>query len=100
MHSHAGAWERDGTGDRMKPLALLLLSLSLLLGTMLTHYILTDRTTPNKALSQLVAVTGLDTPALGSAWYAPRLLSRQSQARNPAYPELAPIVRSEYVYAY
>ena len=84
----------------MKSLALLLLVLTLFLGIMLTHYTLTDRTTPNKALSQIVAVTGLDTPALGVAWYAPRMLSRQSQARNLAYPELDPIVRSEYVYAH
>ncbi len=84
----------------MKSLALLLLVLTLFLGIMLTHYTLTDRTTPNKALSQLVAVTGLDTPALGSAWYAPRLLSRQSHAHNPAYPELEPVLRSEYVYAH
>ncbi len=84
----------------MKSLALLLFVLSFLLGTMLTHYILTDRTAPDKVLSQIVAVTGLDTPALGVAWYAPRLLSRQSQARNPAYPELEPVLRSEYVYAH
>ena len=84
----------------MKPLALLLFVLSFLFGAMFTHYTLTDRTASNAAISQLVAVTGLDTPALGVAWYAPRMLSHQSQARNPAYPELAPIVRSEYVYAH
>ena len=84
----------------MKALASLLLGLSFFLGAMLTHYTLTDRTTLDKALSQLVTVTGLDTPALGVAWYAPRMLSRQSQAHNPAYPELDPIVRSDYVYAH
>ncbi len=84
----------------MKPLALLLFGLSLLLGAMLTHYTLTDRSASNAAISQLVAVTGLDTPALGVAWYAPRMLSRQSQARNPAYPELEPVLRSDYVYAH
>ena len=84
----------------MKSLFFLLFGLILLLGTMLTHYTLTDRTTPNKALSRIVAVTGLDTPALGVEWYAPRMLNRQSQARNLAYPELNPIIRSEYVYAH
>jgi len=84
----------------MKKLLYLLTALIALFGTMLTHYTLADRTTPDAALIQLVAVTGLDTPALGVAWYAPRLLRRQSQARNPAYPELTPIVRSDYVYAH
>ncbi len=84
----------------MKSLFFLLLGLILLLGTMLTHYTLTDRTAPDAPISQLVVVTGLDTPALGVEWYAPRLLGRQSEAHNPAYPELDPIVRSDYVYAH
>ena len=84
----------------MKPLALLLTGLTLLVAAMLIHYTLTDRTASDAAISQLVTVTGLDTPALGVEWYAPRMLSRQSQARNPAYPELDPVLRSDYVYAH
>jgi len=81
-------------------LVYLLTGLIALFGTMLTHYTLTDRTTPDAALTQLVAVAGLDVPAYGAAWYAPRSLRRQSEALNPAYPELTPILRSDYVYAH
>ena len=84
----------------MKKLFYLLTILIALFGTMLTHYTLADRTTPDTALTQLVAVTGLDTPAYGAAWYAPRSLRHQSEALNPAYPELTPILRSDYVYAH
>ena len=84
----------------MKKLVYLFAGLIVLLGGMVVHYTLTDRTTPDAAFTQLVAVMDLDAPAYGAAWYAPRSLRRQSEALNPAYPELTPILRSEYVYAH
>jgi len=84
----------------MKKLVYLFAGLIMLSGGMVVHYTLTDRTTPDTALTQLVAVTGLDTPAYGAAWYAPRSLRHQVEALNPAYPELTPILRSEYLYAH
>ena len=63
------------------------------------HYLLADRDASRDTLDAVVSVTGISQPSLGVAWYAPRMLTEAATADNPAYPELDPLRRSDYVYA-
>jgi len=83
----------------MKSLMIVATVLLLLIGMVAFHYLTSDRDRLLRSQEDLTLVTGLDNPAYGAAWTAPRLLRRQAQAHNPAYPELDPIIRSDFVYA-
>jgi formate-dependent nitrite reductase membrane component NrfD len=61
------------------------------------HYLLTDREGRQRSVERVAALTGLASPALGVAWYEPRL-RRFEAAFNPAYPELLPPERQGFVY--
>ncbi len=61
------------------------------------HYAGFDRTSVLQKQRALVAVTGLDAPALSVAWFEPRE-RRFEAAVNPAYPELLPPDRLDFVY--
>jgi hypothetical protein len=71
--------------------------LLLLITAVLTHYLVTDRAGLQAEIDRTVALTGLASPALGVAWYEPRL-RRFEAAFNPAYPELLPPERQGFVY--
>jgi hypothetical protein len=74
--------------------ALFLLALTL---SAFGHYLLTDREGLQRSIDGVAALTGLASPALGVAWYEPRL-RRFEAAFNPAYPELLPPERQGFVY--
>ena len=78
---------------------MLFAALLLLMGGMMVHYLTADRSVQRKAVASVVRVTGMSQPALSVAWYAPRRLVRPERPSNPAYPELDPIRRSDFVYA-
>ena len=80
----------------MKMLFAVLLSL---IGGVVVHYLTADRLMQREAIASVVRVTGMSQPALSVAWYAPRRLVRPERPANPAYPELDPIRRSDFVYA-
>ncbi|WP_456431577.1 hypothetical protein [Nitratifractor sp.] len=61
------------------------------------HYVRFDRAGVLEKQRTLVAVTGLDAPALSVAWFEPRE-RRYEAAVNPAYPELLPPDRLDFVY--
>ncbi len=61
------------------------------------HYWSVDRGGMVQKQQALVSVTGLDAPALGVEWFEPRE-RRYEAAVNPAYPELLPPDRLDFVY--
>ena len=71
--------------------------LSVLLIAAFSHYLLSDRKGMQEALVRTVAVTGLDAPALSVEWFEPRL-RRFEASLDPAYPELLPTDRLDFVY--
>jgi hypothetical protein len=71
--------------------------LLLLITAVLSHYLVTDREGLQRSIDGVAALTGLASPALGVAWYEPRL-RRFEAAFNPAYPELLPPERQGFVY--
>ncbi len=62
-----------------------------------SHYLLSDRAGMQQRLADTVAVTGLDSPALSVQWFEPRL-RRFEASLDPAYPELLPTDRLDFVY--
>jgi hypothetical protein len=74
--------------------ALFLLALAL---AAMGHYLAADREGLQRRIDGVAALTGLASPALGVAWYEPRL-RRFEAAFNPAYPELLPPERQGFVY--
>ncbi|KYJ86146.1 hypothetical protein AS592_01930 [Sulfurovum riftiae] len=64
----------------------------------LLHYITYDESTQQSRLSGLVEVTGLPSPSLSVAFYEPRVFL-YDETINPAYPQMQPINRMDFVYA-
>ena len=83
----------------VKPLMSVATVLLFLIAAVAIHYTASDRDRLLRSQEDLTLVTGLDDLAYGAAWTAPRLLHRQARTHNPAYPELDPIIRSDFVYA-
>jgi hypothetical protein len=61
------------------------------------HFLFFDRTGTLERQRELVAVTGLDSPALSVEYFEPRL-RRFEPSLDPAYPELLPTDRLDFVY--
>jgi hypothetical protein len=78
--------------------AMALVLLAAIAGTAV-HYLRSDRGKAFDALYAITALTGHSTPSRSCAWYEPRLPSAEP-ASNPDYPELMPIDRMDFVYAY
>jgi hypothetical protein len=76
---------------------LLCAVLAFMLLAMLGHFLLFDRSAVLAKQRALVEVTGLDSPALSVAWFEPRL-RRFEASLDPAYPELLPTDRLDFVY--
>jgi len=71
--------------------------LAILLAAVAVHYLSVDRRGTLQWQRDLVAVTGLDAPALSVEWFEPRE-RRFEAAVNFAYPELLPPDRLDFVY--
>jgi hypothetical protein len=69
-----------------------------MIGAVTAHYILADRSRPDKDIGSVVEITGISQPSLSVSWYEPRMIRGIYPAQNPAYPELDPIDRSDFVY--
>jgi hypothetical protein len=62
------------------------------------HYLHTvTQTDVPRTLAAVTELTGLSSPALSTAFYEPRVLHRQ-KVENPAYPQMLPINRMDFVY--
>ncbi len=81
----------------IRPFYAVMAGLFGLLLLMAGHYARFDRAGVLEKQRTLVAVTGLDAPALSVAWFEPRE-RRFEAALNPAYPELLPPDRLDFVY--
>ena len=83
----------------VKPLMSVATVLLFLIAAVAIHYTTSDHDRLLQSQQALTSLTGLDDLAYGAAWTALRLLRRQARTHNPAYPELDPIIRSDFVYA-
>jgi len=72
--------------------------LLLLIGVTAGHYVSVDRRGSRDAVVSVVGLAGISQPAYSAAWYAPRMLISAGIAANPAYGELDPVRRSDFVY--
>ena len=61
------------------------------------HFFTFDRAGVLERQRELVAVTGLDSLALNVEWFEPRV-RRFEASIDPAYPELLPTDRLDFVY--
>ena len=78
-----------------------LVGLSILFGFTLfvmVHYISYERLVPLKKLESIVEMSNIVSPSLSVAYYEPRILFTQ-RASNPAYPQMAPLNKMEFIYA-
>ena len=61
------------------------------------HYLFVDRTSQKEAFSQVVAVTGLASPSLSTAFYEPNVLGEEVE--HPVSPQMQSLNRMDFVYA-
>ncbi|MBD3791166.1 MAG: hypothetical protein IE918_03290 [Campylobacterales bacterium] len=61
------------------------------------HYLSADGRSHKKAFSDVVAVTGLVSPSLSTAFYEPAFLGEEVE--HPASPQMQSLNRMEFVYA-
>ena len=64
----------------------------------LLHYTMHDVTVQKSEISRIVSLTKLATPSLSVAFYEPRVFLLEN-AVNPAYPQMQPINKMDFVYA-
>jgi multisubunit Na+/H+ antiporter MnhB subunit len=69
----------------------------LLIAGILLHYMTYDESGQKSRLSNLVGVTGLSSLSLSVAYYEPRV-PLFDEPINPAYPQMQPIDRMDFVY--
>ncbi len=69
-----------------------------LVGMVLLHYISYDGSTSQKMLQDLSRVTNISSPSLSVAYYEPRILFYEHRD-NPAYPQMQPLNRMDFIYA-
>jgi len=62
------------------------------------HYITHTGVQTNKVLNITSAITQIPSASLSVAWYEPRIRLYE-EAHNPAYPQMQPIDRLDFVYA-
>ena len=72
---------------------LLLLSVVFMTG----HYLNYDREVLQEENQKITALTHFSAPTLSVAYYEPRVLFYET-ASNPAYPQMQPINRMDFVY--
>ena len=71
----------------------------MLAGAVAWHYLGYDRKGIRSSVRSVVRVARMGQVARGVAWYAPRHAYEDAVPSNPAYPELPPVSRSDFVYA-
>jgi hypothetical protein len=76
----------------------MLLFLGAGVAAMMGHYLSYDAQVQTRALQQVSVLTKVPSASLSVAWYEPRVRLYQ-KAQNPAYPQLQPIDRMDFVYA-
>ncbi len=72
---------------------LLVLSVIFMAG----HYLSYDREVLQETNQKITALTQFSTPTLSVAYYEPRVFFYET-ASNPAYPQMQPINRMDFVY--
>ena len=72
-------------------------SLIMVAGMVCIHY-LRYSDDSEKNLQKITALTGITSPVLSVAYYEPRVLL-YDETINPAYPQMQPINRMDFVYA-
>jgi hypothetical protein len=80
-----------------RPFYLLVVGLSLATGVMLMHAYGKNMTQNKKPLLLVAKLTHFTSPAFSSAYYEPRK-SLKTHMINPAYIEMLPINRMDFVY--
>ncbi|WP_296823957.1 hypothetical protein [Sulfurovum sp.] len=81
----------------IKPFFVLVSFLLLSVGLVAVHYQQYDRKTPQERVGEISAITHFSSPALSVSYYEPRILFYET-ASNPAYPQMQPINRMDFVY--
>lgn len=71
--------------------------LTVVTGMAVGHYLSADKISHKEAFSDVVAVTGLVSPSLSTAFYEPAFLGEG--AEHPASPQMQSLNRMEFVYA-
>ena len=81
----------------IKPFFALVMLLVLSVIFMAGHYLSYDREVSQEANQKITALTQFSIPSLSVAYYEPRVLFYET-ASNPAYPQMQPINRMDFVY--
>jgi len=63
-----------------------------------SHYMTYNATEQASEISRIVSLTKLASPSLSVAFYEPRIFLLE-HAANPAYPQMQPINKMDFVYA-
>jgi hypothetical protein len=71
--------------------------LMLVTGMAVGHYLSADKRSHREAFSDVVAVTGIVSPSLSTAFYEPAFLGEKVE--HPASPQMQSLNRMEFVYA-
>jgi len=82
-------------------LVIIVVSLVVMLGGVMIHGAIAyhDRlSVSDDAIADIVHLTSISQPAMGVSWYESRFIKAHNYAPNPAYPELDPVERSDFVY--
>jgi len=69
----------------------------ILVGAVLAHYLSYDEAVSQNILQKISSVTELSSPSLSVAYYEPRILF-YDKAYNPAYPQMLPLNRMDFIY--
>jgi len=67
-------------------------------GMVMAHYLLSDTHETTEQLKTVAGLSRISSLSLSVAYYEPRI-RRIEKAANPAYPEMLPLDRMDFVYA-
>lgn len=82
----------------IKPFFVQLSFLSLLLFSLILHYLLTPVKKTEEALALVTQLSGISAPSLSVNYYEPRLRLYE-KAVNPAYPQMQALDSMDFIYA-
>ena len=77
---------------------MLISFLVLCVGLAAGYYVTYDRESGTEMLQNITALTQIPSASLSVAWSEPRIRLYEN-AENPAYPQMQPIDRMDFVYA-
>ncbi len=81
----------------LKPFFMLVVVLVLSVMAVIVDYIVYDKEAYKDANRDITSLTNFSTPSLSVAYYEPRVLFYES-ASNPAYPQMQPINKMDFIY--